>query len=201
MQLFKPTELNQAINTAKMLESTLDIWEKKNRWGNNRLTYPGNGKSNVPPYSGNSKSVGNLATPKKEEKKENTESNATYRRISDAQYQKRRALGLCFHCDEKYSYGHVCKNKQFNLIIVEDEECNQEEEPEIEEGIEEIQGGISINALLGNKSSTTLKITGNKGKKKLSILIDSSSTSSFLDSNTADELNCIVEGATPWVKL
>lgn len=154
VQLFKPTELNQAINMAKMLESTLDIWGRKNKWGNNKT-----------PYSGMSKPAGNFTLPKKEEKKENTEGSISYKKISDAQYQKRRALGLCFHCDEKYSYGHVCKNKQFNLIVIEDGEDTNEEEQEIEESIEEIQGGISINALMGSKSNTTLKITGNRGRK------------------------------------
>lgn len=110
------------------------------------------------------------------------------KKISDAQYQNRRALGLCFHCDEKYSYGHVCKNKQFNLIIVEEDEAVSEEEMEPSEEIEEVQGGISINALMGNRSSTTLKIAGNVGGKKLNLFVDSGSTSSFMDVQTAGEL-------------
>lgn len=110
MQLFKPTELTQAINTTKMLESTLDIWRKKNRFRNNKSNYSHQGKS-----------MGNFYQSKKEEK-EVIETKPPYMKITDAQYQKRRALGLCFHCDEKYSYGHVCKNKQFNLISVEEED-------------------------------------------------------------------------------
>lgn len=59
VQLFKPTELNQAINTAKMLESTLDIWGRKNKWGNNKLVFPNNNNFG--------KTMGSYNSAKKEE--------------------------------------------------------------------------------------------------------------------------------------
>lgn len=34
----------------------------------------------------------------------------------------RRSKGLCFNCDEKFSAGHLCKNKQIFMITTEDEE-------------------------------------------------------------------------------
>lgn len=90
------------------------------------------------------------------------------------------------------------KNKPFNLIIVEGDE-EEKEISEIEEGTEEVQSGISVNALMGSKSKTTLKVRGNVGKRKLNILIDSGSTSSFVNANTAHELNCVMEEAVPWI--
>lgn len=196
VQLFKPTELTQAINTAKMLESTLDIWSKKNKI-TSKPSYLSYNK-----YTGNSnqqKKATENNQQHKEPKEEVTNSNLPFKRISDSQYQKRRALGLCFHCDEKYSYGHVCKKKQFNLILVEEEDELNEGNGEIDEELEENHGEISVNALLGNKSKSTLKVIGNVGKRKLNILIDSGSTNSFLDLTTVNELNCMVEETTPWI--
>lgn len=56
--------------------------------------------------------------------------------------------------------------------MVEGEE-DEKKEREIsggEEDTEDIQGGISINALVGSKSKTTLKVINNIGKSKLNIL-------------------------------
>lgn len=72
--------------------------------------------------------------------------------------------GYASTVNKKYSYGHVCKKKQFNLIIVEEEEGN-EGDGATNKANEENQCEISINALMGNKSTTTLKITGMWGER------------------------------------
>ncbi|XAR64729.1 hypothetical protein NMG60_11008531 [Bertholletia excelsa] len=100
--------------------------------------------------------------------------------------------GLCYHCDEKYSFSHNYKNKQFNLIVAKSKiEENEREERGIEAEIteQEDEEGITIHAIIGNRAKTTLKIMGMVKKRKLSILIDSGSTHSFLDTDTARELN------------
>lgn len=35
--------------------------------------------------------------------------------------QARRDKGLCYRCDEKYSPGHRCKNKELWLLVFSDE--------------------------------------------------------------------------------
>lgn len=85
------------------------------------------------------------------------------------------------------------------LIIIEDEEGEPMNEDKDEEA-EEIQDGISINALMGNKSKNTLKITCQIGKKQLNVLIDSGNTRSFIDVNATTELYCVMEEASPWVQ-
>lgn len=65
-------------------------------------------------------------------------------------------------------------------------------EEEDEEGMElgVAENEISIHALVGNRAKTILKIVGVVKKRKLTVLIDSGSTHSFLDYDTARELNC-----------
>lgn len=37
--------------------------------------------------------------------------------ISDAEMQRKREGGLCFRCEEKWRFGHVCKNPQLQVFI------------------------------------------------------------------------------------
>ncbi|PON83239.1 hypothetical protein TorRG33x02_209430 [Trema orientale] len=48
-------------------------------------------------------------------------SNALVKRLTDSELQARKAKGLCFHCDEKYSVGHCCKNKALQVLVVHDD--------------------------------------------------------------------------------
>jgi hypothetical protein len=48
-------------------------------------------------------------------------------RLTPQQIDERRAKGLCFNCDSKYSKGHkCCENKLFYI------ECEEEEDQELE---------------------------------------------------------------------
>jgi hypothetical protein len=47
-----------------------------------------------------------------------------FRRLTNTELLDK--LGLCFRCDEKFSPGHICTNKQFNVLIMEGEEKNTE---------------------------------------------------------------------------
>lgn len=41
------------------------------------------------------------------------------RLLSDAEILRRRELGLCYKCAEKYSPNHICKNKHLQVILLE----------------------------------------------------------------------------------
>ena len=43
------------------------------------------------------------------------------RKFTDAEIERRRELGLCFKCDEKYYPGHRCKKKQLQVLILSEE--------------------------------------------------------------------------------
>ena len=45
-----------------------------------------------------------------------------FRRLSNREMQIRRERGLCFPCDERFSPGHRCKQKKFQVLWIMDEE-------------------------------------------------------------------------------
>ncbi|KAI4387685.1 hypothetical protein MLD38_000098 [Melastoma candidum] len=52
-----------------------------------------------------------------------------HRRIPYTHIDDRRAKGLCFWCDEKYTFGHKCANKKlFSLILEPTEEAEEQGE-------------------------------------------------------------------------
>ena len=46
-------------------------------------------------------------------------------RLTPQQLEERRAKGLCFHYDNKYSKGHKCGEKNLFYMDCEEEEANE----------------------------------------------------------------------------
>jgi hypothetical protein len=119
-------------------------------------------------------------------------------RLTPQQLEERKAKGLCFNCDSKYSKGHKCGEKKLFYIDCEDEEeQEQEQEPSQDENVEvvsseELTATISCNALNGISTPQTLKIEGYIKKKKVIVLIDSGSTHNFIHYKLAKDLNFFV---------
>ncbi|XP_039064690.1 uncharacterized protein LOC120209873 [Hibiscus syriacus] len=102
----------------------------------------------------------------------------------------RRTHNLCFKCGEKYTPGHQCKVRQLNCMEEEEDSAKKgmtEEEAGEKEDVENEALEISINAITGNVSHTTLRIQGFIKGKPLNILIDSGSTHSFVTPKWAKE--------------
>lgn len=53
-----------------------------------------------------------------------TWNNENFKRISNAKMQRQRERDLCFRCEEKWRFGHVCKNPQLQVIIAAVDEDN-----------------------------------------------------------------------------
>ncbi|PKA61698.1 putative mitochondrial protein [Apostasia shenzhenica] len=122
---------------------------------------------------------------------------AVNRRVKD----ERRAKGLCYKCDEKYSFGHKCKN-QLYLIQSNEEEADELEDisedlvvPEVVPEKEEVEEGpqISLQALTGLPSFNTMVVEGMIKKKSVFILVDSGSTHNFVDPELAKATQCELE--------
>jgi hypothetical protein len=117
-------------------------------------------------------------------------------RLTPQQLEERKAKGLCFNCDSKYSKGHKCgENKLFYIDYEEEEE--QEQEPYQDENVEaisfeEFTPTILCNALARISTPQTLNIKRYIKKKKVTVLIDSSSTHNFIHYKLAKDLNCFV---------
>ena len=54
----------------------------------------------------------------------------TFKRLTETEIQDKRAKGLCFQCDEKFSLGHQCKDKSLQVLTMCDEEEGVEEAKE-----------------------------------------------------------------------
>ena len=61
-----------------------------------------------------------------------------FRSLTDAEVLDKRAKGLCFRCDEKFGLGHICPNKQLQVLLLEEgmDEESAEQESEREDEIE-----------------------------------------------------------------
>ena len=59
--------------------------------------------------------------------------NPPFKRLSEAKWRAKHEKGFCFRCDEKYSIGHKCKNKELHVMMIYDEEVG---EAGVEEALE-----------------------------------------------------------------
>jgi hypothetical protein len=108
--------------------------------------------------------------------------------------KERRAKGLCFWCDDKFTPGHKCRTKRlYSICLVGDEDENEdsalESVREMEES-EDMDPHISMNALEGVPGCYTLKVTGRVHKLPIFILVDSGSTHNFMNTEVANKLQC-----------
>ena len=69
------------------------------------------------------------------EDKRNNKLEFPIRRVTPVELQKRKEQGLCFHCDERYSFNHACR-RLFWIEIEEENSLN----PTIEAVVEEKAG-------------------------------------------------------------
>ncbi|XP_075111167.1 uncharacterized protein LOC142181667 [Nicotiana tabacum] len=127
----------------------------------------------------------------------------TRRTISPAEMQRRRAQGLCYFCDDKFSRGHKCTlPKQMFVLELEVPESeltdsgnnNSETDSPSEEwsshGSE--QPFISLCAITVIQGAQTIHVTGYSDKRPTQILLDGGSTHNFIGSESAKRLGCTV---------
>jgi len=110
---------------------------------------------------------------------------------------ERRAKGLCYFCDEKFTPEHYLVHKKTQLFRMDVDE-------EFEDAVEVLSDDdheqkpmpqISVNAVSGISGYKTMGVKGTVDKRDLFILIDSGSTHNFIDSTVAAKLGCHVESA------
>ena len=115
--------------------------------------------------------------------------------------QRRRARGLCFNCNDKFTAGHKCTKAQ--LLILECETTPEEglyeefaaEEP-IMESTETVNPKITLYALSGWAAPQTMRVMAKIGQYAIVILIDSGSTHNFISSRLANLLQLPIKPTT-----
>ena len=105
-----------------------------------------------------------------------------------------RKKGLWYHCVERWSTTHKCKSQSiFMMEVLEDEEseeaeCVEMEEEEEEAEIEEEKDKITLCALLGGTSPSTMRVMAILNGQKTIVLLDTGSTHNFMDETLAKGL-------------
>ncbi|KAJ1404919.1 hypothetical protein SESBI_26214 [Sesbania bispinosa] len=86
----------------------------------------------------------------------------SFKKLSNDELNERQKKGLCFNCDEKFGPNHVCKNKRYQIMILEEDE-NEPGEEEGETEVEEMECQalqLSLNSMTGFTSKRSIIALG-----------------------------------------
>lgn len=172
IRMFQPKTLKAAIELARMKDEQLQRQRRFTGFTNKTQRNP----SPIPPAPNPTIKTGTNGTPK---------------RLSWDEMKRKRSLGLCFSCDERYTPDHRCQKSQLLLIegIDDSEDEDDDETPEPE---------ITLQALTGWGSPKTIRTNAEVSRQRLVALIDSGSTHNFVTDKVAGRLNLKLSPAKPF---
>nr|KYP50904.1 hypothetical protein KK1_027260 [Cajanus cajan] len=129
------------------------------------------------------------------------EGKTNWRWMTDAEYQERWRRGICFRCEEKYSPGHVCKNKQIRIML-EEGETEEDEEEEIQWGGKPSTTTLDFRSMVGMTSKHSFKCWGKIGDNSFLVLVDCGASHNFIADSVVRKLGLVAEKTEPyWVKV
>ncbi|CAJ2641138.1 unnamed protein product [Trifolium pratense] len=127
--------------------------------------------------------------------------NPNIKRISPAERQMRHEKGLCYWCDEKFSFTHKCPNRQLMLL-----QCEDDEEDQVLDGLPQsaeiitntldttqTEHHLSLNAMKGTSNMGVLRFTGSIEHLGVQVLIDGGSSDNFLQPRIVKILKLPIE--------
>ena len=134
--------------------------------------------------------------------------NTSVKRITPAEMQLRREKGLCYFCDEKFSFNHKCPNRQFLLLQSENDDAelefhdSEDRFDSVADNAEVIleDHHLSLNALKGGMGVGTIRFMAYIDKLPVKVLVDGGSSDNFLQPRVAKFLKLPVEPA-PFFKV
>lgn len=101
---------------------------------------------------------------------------------------------MCLKCEEKFGPNHKCKNKQFRLLILDEDEIGLEEEEVVNEPKEPNEEGelvpieLSMAIAMGLMGRRTLKLKGETCGRSVFVLIDCGAMHNFMAAVLVEEL-------------
>ncbi|XP_068638603.1 uncharacterized protein [Aristolochia californica] len=115
--------------------------------------------------------------------------------LTEVEIQYRREGGLYYRCDEKFSVGHRCKNKDLQVLKEEvredgdDGKCEQQEE-EVRATVQIVE--MALNSVVGLTLPKTIKIAGNIREQPIVVLIDGGATHNFISTTVVEKLHLLL---------
>ena len=123
-----------------------------------------------------------------------------FRALSDKEYREKRAKGLCFTCDEKFTPEHVCKNKHYRYMVIEEDEVITEEGNEVShEPKGEPKGNdmeLDVVTFAGLSTSKSLRLWGWIQGTRVWVLIDTGASHSFISQQLVEDMGLLVTATT-----
>ena len=107
--------------------------------------------------------------------------------------KRKRCVGLCFSCDERYTPDHRCQKSQLLLI-----EGLEEEDDDSEQRHDTEEAEITLQALTRSDSPKMIHTIAETHCQKLITLIDSGATHNFINEKTAHLLNLQLTPTKPF---
>ena len=124
-----------------------------------------------------------------------------FQQMMDTEMQDKSSKGLCFRCDEKFASGHCCKQKEFHVIWVRDDEYLFEDgsytiSTDVEQaiaGIGDVEEdpqplSLSLSSMVGLSAPHSVKIRGRIKDREVIVLIDSGASHNFISATLVEEL-------------
>nr|KYP48653.1 Transposon Ty3-I Gag-Pol polyprotein [Cajanus cajan] len=100
--------------------------------------------------------------------------NNAVKKITPVEMQLRREKGLCYFCDDKFTFNHKCPNRQYLLLI-------------------EVDHHLSLNALKRGQGVGTIRFMATINGFPIKVLVDGGSSDNFLQPRVAKFLELPVE--------
>ncbi|XP_073153488.1 uncharacterized protein [Henckelia pumila] len=107
------------------------------------------------------------------------------RRLTIAEMKERREKGLCFNCDEKYHFNHLCKNR---VMILLGDDGEDGYEPEITIGYQEEDPEVTLHTLTSASNPRIFRITAAFQSAPIEVLIDTGSHNNFIQEGLVERL-------------
>ncbi|XP_061337226.1 uncharacterized protein LOC133284249 [Gastrolobium bilobum] len=117
-------------------------------------------------------------------------STVPFKKLSHEELLKKRELGICYTCDEKWNPRHKCQSKFF-LLVGDFEEIAEEADEHIvwqPEGTPEVTHAAALHSLKGDKNPRAIQFRVQLHNRMVSILVDSGSSHNFLQKQLVEDM-------------
>ncbi|XP_010445504.1 PREDICTED: uncharacterized protein LOC104728178 [Camelina sativa] len=197
IHMWKPQSLPEMVGVARDMESSLIRRVVLRELQSDKGTlkhHQESGQSNFS-HSGGGKSKPFVTIQHSQREPPPATTSRPRKHFTDAELDEKRRRGLCFKCDGRYFKGHVCPNKELQVMAVihgYEMEVLEENMVELEDtGNNEDQPqlmSLSYASYMGISSEHTMKMRGTLGKQPIVVMLDSGATHNFITPGLAAKL-------------